>query len=203
MVGNVRPALIMLLAAVGFVLLIACVNVANLLLARAEARRREIAIRSALGADLWRLARQFITEGVLLACGALLPGLILAYCGLRLIKLTNAGSLPRAAEIRIDMRVLLFTIAATVLTGVLFGLAPILTVAIQNLHDSLKADTVGASDSFSERAEFPQNSGVGRTSYGAGALDRLRTNDSRLLEAATSTYGDECAKRGHHEGGSF
>ena len=152
-VGNVRPALIMLLAAVGFVLLIACVNVANLLLARAEARRREIAIRSALGADLWRLARQFITEGVLLsACGAVV-GLILAYVGLRLIKLTNAGSLPRAAEIGIDMRVLLFTIAATVLTGVLFGLAPILTVAIQNLHDSLK-DTVGASTASASAQNF-------------------------------------------------
>jgi putative ABC transport system permease protein len=152
-VGNVRPALIMLLAAVGFVLLIACVNVANLLLARAEARRREIAIRSALGADLWRLARQFITEGVLLsACGAVL-GLILAYGGLRLIKLTNAGSLPRAAEIGIDTRVLLFTIAATLLTGVLFGLAPILTVAIQNLHDSLK-DTVGASTASASAQNF-------------------------------------------------
>lgn len=152
-VGSVRPALIMLLAAVGFVLLIACVNVANLLLARAEARRREIAIRSALGADLWRLARQFITEGVLLSsCGALF-GLILAYGGLRLIKLTNAGSLPRAAEIGIDVRVLLFTIAATVLTGVLFGLAPILTVALQNLHDSLK-DTVGATTSSAGAQTF-------------------------------------------------
>jgi putative ABC transport system permease protein len=152
-VGSVKPALIMLLAAVGFVLLIACVNVANLLLARAEGRRREIAIRSALGADVWRLARQFITEGVLLsACGAVL-GLAVAYGGLRVIQLTNAGSLPRAAEIGIDTRVLLFTMAATVLTGILFGLAPILSIMLQNLHDSLK-DTVSATTSSASAQGF-------------------------------------------------
>ncbi len=142
-VSGVRPALIVLLAAVGFVLLIACVNVANLLLARAEVRRREIAIRSALGANLLRLTLQFTTEGVLLSGIGAILGLALAYGGLRLIQVTNAGSLPRAAEIGIDMRVLLFTVAATLLTGVLFGLAPILPLAMQNLHSSLK-DTVGS-----------------------------------------------------------
>ncbi|HYM02217.1 MAG TPA: ABC transporter permease, partial [Stellaceae bacterium] len=142
--GSVRPALIMLLAAVGFVLLIACTNVANLLLARAEARRREIAVRSALGAGLGRLARQFVTEGILLSsCGAIL-GLLPAFGALRLIQFTNAGSLPRAAELSIDLRVLLFTVAATILTGVLFGLAPLVPVAVANLHDSLK-DTAGSS----------------------------------------------------------
>jgi putative ABC transport system permease protein len=152
-VSSVRPALIMLLAAVGFVLLIACINVANLLLARAEARKREIAIRSALGAGLGRLAKQFVVEGVLLsACGAIL-GLALAYGGLRLIQLTNAGSLPRASEIGIDLRVLLFTMAATVVTGVLFGLAPIVPLAAANLHDSLK-DTVGSTTSTSGAQSF-------------------------------------------------
>jgi putative ABC transport system permease protein len=137
-VSSVRPALLMLLAAVGFVLLIACVNVANLLLARAEARRREIAIRSALGAGLPRLARQFVTEGVLLsACGAVV-GLLLAFGGLRLIQLTNAGSLPRAGEIGIDLRVLLFTMAAALSTGILFGMAPMFSVVVKNLQDSLK-----------------------------------------------------------------
>jgi putative ABC transport system permease protein len=145
-VGNARPALLMLLAAVCFVLLIACVNVANLLLARAEARRREIAIRSALGAGTGRLARQFVTEGLLLsACGAVL-GLVLAFGGLRMIQLTNAGSLPRASEIGMDWRVLIFTVLATVFTGVLFGLAPMFSVVVKNLQDSLK-DTVGSTTS--------------------------------------------------------
>ncbi len=137
-VSSVRPALLMLLAAVGFVLLIACVNVANLLLARAEFRRREIAIRNALGAGLPRLARQFVTEGVLLSsCGAVV-GLVLAFGGLRLIQLTNAGSLPRAGEIGIDLRVLLFTTGAALLTGILFGMAPMFSVVMKNLQDSLK-----------------------------------------------------------------
>jgi len=142
-VSGVRPALLMLLAAVGFVLLIACVNVANLLLARAEARRLEIAIRSAVGADIARLARQFVTEGLLLSgCGTLL-GLTLAYAGMRVIQLTNAGAIPRAAEIGIDAHVLLFTVGAALLTGILFGLAPIVPLVMQNLQDSLK-DTVGS-----------------------------------------------------------
>jgi putative ABC transport system permease protein len=142
-VSNVRPALLMLLGAVAFVLLIACVNVANLLLARAESRRREIAIRSAIGAGLPRLARQFVTEGLLLSgCGAVL-GLALAYLGIRLIQLTNAGAIPRAAEIAVDTNVLLFTVGAGLFTGVLFGLAPIIPLALQSVQDSLK-ETVGS-----------------------------------------------------------
>jgi putative ABC transport system permease protein len=142
-VSGVRPALLMLLAAVGFVLLIACVNVANLLLARAEARRREIAIRSALGAGIFRLARQFVTEGLLLSGFGALFGLVFAFVGMRVIQLTNAGAIPRAGEIAIDARVLLFTVAAALFTGVFFGLAPIAPLVLQDLHDSLK-DTVGS-----------------------------------------------------------
>src|SRR6202142_1851885 len=152
-VGGVRPALLMLMAAVGFVLLIACVNVANLLLARAEARRREIAIRSALGADLPRLARQFVTEGLLLSGIGALLGLILAFGGLRLIRLTSAGNLPGVAEVGIDLHVLLFTLGAAMLTGIVFGLAPIVPLAFQNLQSSLK-DTVGSTTSTSGAQGF-------------------------------------------------
>jgi predicted permease len=142
-VSSVRPALLMLLGAVGFVLLIASVNVANLLLARAEARRREIAIRGALGAGLVRLARQFVTEGILLAlCGAGL-GVALAFAGVRLVQLTNAGGIPRAEEISMDWRVLLFTLGTSVITGILFGLAPLAPLVVSGISESLK-DTAGS-----------------------------------------------------------
>jgi len=142
-VSSVRPALLMLLGAVAFVLLIASVNVANLLLARAEARRREIAIRGAMGAGLSRLARQFVTEGILLAlCGAIL-GLVLAYGGVRLVQLTNAGGIPRADEIVMDARVLIFTLVTSLITGALFGLAPLLPLLISGISGSLK-DTAGS-----------------------------------------------------------
>lgn len=142
-VANVRPALLVLLGVVACVLLIASVNVANLLLARAEARRREIAIRGALGASLGRLARQFVTEGVLLAlCGGAL-GITLAYAGVRLVQLTNAGGIPRADEIAVDWRVLVFTLAVSVITGILFGLAPLATLFVSGISESLK-DTAGS-----------------------------------------------------------
>ncbi|PYT46051.1 MAG: hypothetical protein DMG47_06200 [Acidobacteria bacterium] len=142
-VSSVRPALLMLLGAVVFVLLIASVNVANLLLARAEARRREIAIRGALGDGRVRLARQVVTEGVLLAfCGALL-GMALSFGGVRLVQLTNAGGIPRADEISMDWRVLLFTLGTSLITGVLFGLAPLAPLLLSGISESLK-DTAGS-----------------------------------------------------------
>ncbi len=142
-VSSVRPALLVLLGAVAFVLLIASVNVANLLLARAEARRREIAIRGAMGAGLGRLARQFVTEGVLLAlCGAIL-GLALSYGGVRLVQLTNAGGIPRADEIVMDWRVLVFTLGTSLVTGALFGLAPLVPLLVSGISGSLK-DAAGS-----------------------------------------------------------
>jgi putative ABC transport system permease protein len=134
------------MGAVVFVLLIASVNVANLLLARAEARQREIAIRSALGASFWRLLRQFITEGVLLSSVGAVLGLALAFAGLRLIKLTNAGSIPRAEEIGIDGNVLLLALIVSILTGVVFGLAPAVYLAVRNIFGLLK-DAAGGSTS--------------------------------------------------------
>ncbi len=142
-VSSVRAALLMLLGAVAFVLLIASVNVANLLLARAEARRREIAIRGALGAGLVRLARQFVTEGILLAlCGAIL-GLALSYGGVRLVQLTNAGGIPRVDEIVMDWRVLVFTLATSLVTGALFGMAPLVPLLVSGISSSLK-DAAGS-----------------------------------------------------------
>jgi predicted permease len=138
-VGSVRLAMLMLLGAVGFVLLIACVNVANLLLARAEARQREIAIRKAMGAAVWRLARQFITEGVVLSLGGALLGLGLAFLGLRVIARANAASIPRVNEIGIDTTVLLFALGISFLTGIAFGLAPLAQIIAGNVHDTLKA----------------------------------------------------------------
>jgi putative ABC transport system permease protein len=151
-VSNVRPALVVLMGAVVFVLLIACVNVANLLLARAEARQREIAVRSALGASFGRLVRQFITEGILLSSAGAVLGLGLAFGGLRLIKLTNAGSIPRAGEIGIDGYVLLVALLVSILTGVVFGLAPAFHLAVRNIFRLLKDAAGGSTSTLSAQA---------------------------------------------------
>ena len=146
-VRGVKPALQMLLGAVCFVLLIACVNVANLLLARAEARQREIAIRGAMGAGLRRLTMQFVTEGLVLSFVGAALGLLLAQGGLQLVKTASEDSIPRASEIAIDARVFLFAIAVCVVTGLIFGLTPIMHLIRQNLQGALKsaaASTTGA-----------------------------------------------------------
>jgi predicted permease len=137
-VKGVRPAMLVLLGAVAFVLLIACVNVANLLLARAEARRREIAVRAAMGAGFGQLLRQFIVEGILLSVTAAALGMLLAVGGLRLLVATNAGSIPRVGEVNIDWQVLAFTVALSLLTGIAFGLAPIFHLKVGSLADTLK-----------------------------------------------------------------
>ncbi|HYL99033.1 MAG TPA: ABC transporter permease, partial [Blastocatellia bacterium] len=142
--SNIRPALLMLLGAVFFVLLIACVNVANLLLARAEARQREIALRTALGAGRGRLARQFVTEGALLALAGGAAGSLLAYGGLRLLVATNAGLVPRVGEVSLNAKAMLVTLAVCLVTGVFFGLAPLAHVGAASLNDSLKS-SVGRS----------------------------------------------------------
>jgi putative ABC transport system permease protein len=138
-VSGVRPAMLMLLGAVVFVLLIACFNVANLLLARSETRQREIAVRAAIGAGRARLLRQFMTEGTLLSLLGAIPGLLLAYGSLAVLKATAAGSVPRANEISVDVGVLLFTLAVSLVTGIFFGLAPVMHVATEQLNNALKA----------------------------------------------------------------
>ena len=153
MVGDIGPILWMLLGAVGFVLLIACVNVSNLLLARSTGRTREFAIRAALGAGQWRLLRQSLTESTLLALlgGAL--GLVVAGWGTQLALKVLPTALPRAEEIRLDGRVLLFTFAISLLTGVLAGLAPALKISQGAFRKhSRKADAGRAAGAFARRA---------------------------------------------------
>jgi putative ABC transport system permease protein len=137
-VGDIRPALVMLMGSVGLVLLIACTNVANLLLVRASAREREIGIRMALGAGRGRLIRQMLTESVVLSLVGALGGILLARVGVSLLAAMAAQSFPRLAETQIDARALTFTIVVALATGILFGLFPAFQSARSNTQEALK-----------------------------------------------------------------
>jgi predicted permease len=143
--GGYRTALLLLMGAVGFVLMIACANLASLLLARATARHKEIAIRSAIGATRWRLIRQLLTESLLLASIGGSFGLALAAWGERLLLALSPSDLPRAVEVGIDGRVLLFTLAASMLSGIIFGLAPAWQATRTDLTAELKEGGRGGS----------------------------------------------------------
>jgi predicted permease len=138
-VGDIRPALLTLLAAVAGVLLIACANVANLLLARLNARRKEIVLRAALGAKRGRLIRQVMTESILLSLVGGVFGLLLAWQGISLLVAVAPANLPRITEVNLDWRVLAFTFSISLVTGILFGLAPVVSLAGVDLHNGLKA----------------------------------------------------------------
>src|SRR5947209_3682177 len=138
MVGGIGRALWLLQAAVGFVLLIACANLANLLLMRAETRHKELAVRAALGAGRGRLIRQFLAESTVLSLAGAAVGTALAEIGLRVLVAHGAASIPRAAAIVIDGRVLAFTLALAIGTGLIFGLVPVLHMTTGNLGLSLR-----------------------------------------------------------------
>jgi predicted permease len=145
-VGDVRPALLVMLGAVMIVLLIACANVAHMLLARAAARRKEIAVRIALGATRARLVRQFITESVLLSLMAGICGLLLGRWGINVLLALHPAGLPYMDGITLDMKVLAFTVGVSIVTGLVFGIAPALHGTSVNLNASLKESERGTSE---------------------------------------------------------
>jgi putative ABC transport system permease protein len=155
LVGETNKVLWLLFGAVTFVLLIACANVANLLLAKSAARQKEMAIRMALGASRWRVIRQLFTESTMLALTGGAAGLLFAFWGLALIRRLLPDNFPRTEEIQVDWRVLGFTMVASVLTGLLFGLAPALQISRPEIQDTIRESGRGTAGSL-RRSRFRQ-----------------------------------------------
>ncbi|MFN0107524.1 MAG: ABC transporter permease [Blastocatellia bacterium] len=147
MTGHVQPALLILFGAVGFVLLIACANVANLMLARGAEREREFAIRVAVGAGRWRVARQLLTESLVLAFAGCAAGLMLAIWGVDVILALSPGNIPRLDQVRLDGATLLFAAGLSCATAIIFGIAPALQFSRPNLHSHLKESAQTATGS--------------------------------------------------------
>jgi ABC-type lipoprotein release transport system permease subunit len=144
MVGNVRNPLLMIFVAVGFLLVVACVNVANLLLAQATTRQRDFAVRTALGATRFRLARQFITENLLLVFAAGALGVVISFWGVKLLLSLNQQSLPLMTEIGVDARAIVFTFALCFVIATVLGLVPLLRFSVRDLERTLRETAAGA-----------------------------------------------------------
>ena len=182
-VGNVRRAVLVLLGSVALVLLIACANVANLLLTRATARQKEVAIRTALGAGWQRLVRQLLTESVLLGMIGGTVGLLVAKAALYVVRTVNPGNIPRLDVIAIDGPVLVFTFGVSILTGIVFGLAPAYRAARPDLNNALKAggrNSPGRGRSRELTAPAAQPAGRSGGSALADAAGRGRAARSQL-----------------------
>jgi len=148
LVSQVRPGLLVLLGTVGFVLLIACANVANLILVRSSSRRREMAVRASLGAGRWRVVRQLITESLLISFAGGIVGTLMAWWTLRLFVGFSPADLPRMDQVAVDSQVLLFTAAMTLITGLVFGLVPALQISRDRLGETIKENALNVSGSI-------------------------------------------------------
>ena len=189
-----------MLGAVGLVLLIACANVANLLLVRASGRKRELAIRSALGASRGRIIRQLLAESVLFAVAGAALGLILGFAGVRALLAVSPAGLPRLGEngsaVAIDWHVLAFTLAVALLTGVLFGLFPAFAASRTDLNTSLKEGSNRSGTGF-RTGKTRSLLVTSEVSLAAGAADRRCSADPHLYFPARGVSGLRLPQRPH------